>query len=335
MPTVRRILVAVNDMRSAANPVVRKAAQIASACNARLEIYHCLSEPLMIDITFDAAQGLAGLQRDLRQHALHRLERIAASIRQRQPGVKVTVAAEWDAPAYDAIVRRAHKIKADLIVAAAHSGTHVLPSLMRLTDWELVRLSPVPLLLVKNPRPYRRPAILVAVDPSHTFSKPVQLDKALLKAGSALSRSLRGTLHAVHAYARVPTGAIPPDALAAADFGLEQVEKAAKRAAEARLRRALKGTSITASRRYLVAQHPGDAILQAARTRHSAIVVMGAISRSGLKRLLIGNTAESILGELRCDVLVVKPSHFKSRVPRAVQAPQIVMPPAGPWLGSY
>jgi len=54
-----------------------------------------------------------------------------------------------------------------------------------------------------------------------------------------------------------------------------------------------------------------------------------------LKRLLIGNTAESILDELRCDVLVVKPGHFKNRVPRAVQGPQFVIVPSGPWGGSY
>ncbi len=335
MFAVRRILVAVKDMHSAIRPVVRKAAQIASACNARLEIYHCLAEPLMLDITFDGAEGLAGLQHNLRQQALNRLERIAVAIRKSQPGVKVTVAAEWDAPAYDAIVRRAHKINADLIVAAGHSGTHVLPSLMRLTDWELVRLSPVPLLLVKNPRPYRRPAILVAVDPAHTFSKPMGLDKALLKAGGALTRGLRGTLHAVHAYARVPNGAIPPDDLAVTGYGLKKVERAAKRAADVRFQQALKGTSVTASRRYLVGQHPVDAISEAARKSRSAIVVMGALSRSGLKRLLIGNTAERILDELRCDVLVVKPSRFKSRVPRAVQGPQIVIPSVGPWGGSY
>ena len=335
MPAVRRILVAVKDMRSSVRPVVRKAAQIASACNAHLEIYHCLSEPLVLDLAYDAGKGLAGLERDLRQQALRRLERIAESIRQRQRGLKVTVAAEWDAPAYDAIVRRARKIKADLIVAAAHSGSHILPSLMRLTDWELVRLSPVPLLLVKSTKPYRRPPILVAVDPAHTFSKPMRLDQVVVKTGSALSRSLRGTLHAVHAYAQIPGGAIPPGALPVTDYGLQQVKKGEKRAAEARLQRALKGTAITTSRRYVVPRHPVDAILQAARKSRSAIVVMGAISRSGLKRLLIGNTAESILDELRCDVLIVKPSHFKNRVPRAVQGPQLVVPPVGPWGGSF
>lgn len=335
MPAVRRVLVAVKDLRATNRSLVRKAAQIASAGNGQLEIFHALSDPLAIDLAYEGPRSLKDIERPVREHALHRLERIAASLRQHHPALRVSVAAEWDAPVYDAIVRRAVKIKADLIVAAGHSGAHILPGLMRLTDWELIRLSPVPLLLVKNPRPYRRPAILVAVDPAHAFSKPLKLDKSLLQMGSTLTRSLRGTLHAVHAYARVPSGAIPASALAITDHALEQVERDAKRAAAARFAHTLKGASIVPSRRYLIGRHPVDAILQAARKSHSAIVVMGAISRSGLKRLLIGNTAESILDELRCDVLVLKPSQFKNRVPRAVQGPPIILPTPAPWPGSY
>jgi universal stress protein E len=43
---------------------------------------------------------------------------------------------------------------------------------------------------------------------------------------------------------------------------------------------------------------------------------MGAVSRSALRRLLIGNTAERVLDELGCDVLIVKPRGFKTTVPR-------------------
>jgi hypothetical protein len=57
---------------------------------------------------------------------------------------------------------------------------------------------------------------------------------------------------------------------------------------------------------------------------------MGAVSRSGLKRLLIGNTAERILDELRCDILVVKPPRFRNRVPRATRGVQVLsMLPTG------
>jgi universal stress protein E len=43
---------------------------------------------------------------------------------------------------------------------------------------------------------------------------------------------------------------------------------------------------------------------------------MGAVSRSALKRLFIGNAAERVLDRLDCDVLIVKPRGFKSGVER-------------------
>jgi universal stress protein E len=69
---------------------------------------------------------------------------------------------------------------------------------------------------------------------------------------------------------------------------------------------------------------PAAAIEQAARRTRSDIVVMGAVSRSGLKRLIIGNTAERLLGELPCDLLIVKPASFASGVPARTRGPRLV-----------
>ncbi len=57
--------------------------------------------------------------------------------------------------------------------------------------------------------------------------------------------------------------------------------------------------------RHLLNQHAVNAIPKLARKIQSDIVVMGAVSRNGIKRLLIGNTAERIIDDLNCDVLVV------------------------------
>jgi universal stress protein E len=57
------------------------------------------------------------------------------------------------------------------------------------------------------------------------------------------------------------------------------------------------------------------------------IVVMGAISRSGLKRIFIGNTAEAVLDALPCDVLVVKPGSFKTKIPRRGRGAQLIALP--------
>ena len=51
-----------------------------------------------------------------------------------------------------------------------------------------------------------------------------------------------------------------------------------------------------------------------AKKHAAALVVMGAVSRQGLKRVFIGNTAERVIDKLDCDVLIVKPRGFKSPV---------------------
>jgi universal stress protein E len=311
MPAFHRILVAVKELSGKPLPAVLKAAQLARAFGAELELFHGLTTPVDADADADPAHERS-YEADLRQKALRRLEAIADRLRVHS--IKVTVSAEWDYPAHEAIVRRAQAIKADLIVASLHAGRHRMPWLLRLTDWELVRGSPVPLLLVKNPHPYRRADVLAAIDPSHAHEKPLQLDKDIIQIGKKLSAALRGRLHAVHAYSYVPMGALPEGISPAT---LEAIQADKDRSAKLRFSRALRMTRIARARQYLIAGQPIDAIAEASRTSRCAIVVMGAISRSGYRRLLIGNTAERILDELTCDVMVVKPEKFRSDIPRA------------------
>jgi universal stress protein E len=109
---------------------------------------------------------------------------------------------------------------------------------------------------------------------------------------------------------------------------VERLEAEASAAAQKALDRELRSRRIPKAQRHLIGRHPSDAIAQTARETHSSIVVMGAISRSGLKRWFIGNTAERTLDLLSCDVLIVKPAQFASRVPRARRGARIVAAPA-------
>jgi universal stress protein E len=102
--------------------------------------------------------------------------------------------------------------------------------------------------------------------------------------------------------------------------------EAARHAAEA-LDKALKGRSLPAAQRHLLPRHAVDAIPACAKDLKAGLVVMGAVSRSGLKRLLIGNTAERILDALACDVLVVKPARFAAKVPRGRRGVQFIATP--------
>jgi universal stress protein E len=311
MPTIRRILVTIKNLSGKPPPAVLKAAQLARAFGAQLELFHGLTEPLYADTAMLRDQTLGSLEHDQRQNARRRLEAIADRLRAHS--IRVTVCVEWDHPGHEAIIRRAMAIKADLIIASLHEGRHRLPWLLRLTDWELARLSPMPVLLVKDPSPYRHPAILAAIDPGHAHAKPLRLDKAILDVGKRLTAALRGSLHAVYAYPRFLVS-VPPEGIAPAM--LESLQTEAERSARMLFQRALRTARVRRSRQFLIPRPPVSAIVEATRKSGCAIVVMGAISRSGYKRLLIGNTTERILDNLSCDIMIVKPTNFVNRVPQ-------------------
>ncbi len=307
MRPIRRILVAVKDPAAKSLPAVRKAAQLAKVLGAHLELFHGISSPLYTD-AFSITESLGGIAERARSECLRKLERLATRLR--AGDIKVSVSAEWDYPIYEAIVRRAVQFKADLVVASRTIGRHIAPSLLQLTDWELLRLCPMPVLLVKTGGEYKRPVVLAAIDPSHTFSKPEQLDNEILAAGSAIANALRGELHALHAY--IPVSAFPYEAVAADT--VDRLQRQAAAEAQRHLNRALSKSKITNKFRHLVGRHPTDAIGQVSHEIRSDIVVMGAVSRSGIKRLIIGNTAENVLDYLPCDLLIVKPKGFRGKV---------------------
>jgi universal stress protein E len=64
----------------------------------------------------------------------------------------------------------------------------------------------------------------------------------------------------------------------------------------------------------LVRGQPEAALPRYAARHHTDLVVMGTVARSGLRGLIIGNTAEHVLGRLRCAVLALKPEGFVSPV---------------------
>ncbi len=311
MPTIRRILVAIKNPYARSFPVLEKAVQLARALDAHLELFHAIAAPVYVDFEL-VDEALSDLESTRRRQYRDRLETIASRVREQ--GVAVTTNAECDFPAHEAILRRAQRMNAGLIMAEAHAGRHRMPWLLQLTDFELLRHSPVPVLLVKNRRPYEHPVVLAAVDPAHAFAKPSKLDDDILAAGSTFSTALRGTLHAVHAYVPVPSDAKPSELLK--EDATERLDARARTKARARLDGLLRKADLPRVRKHLVAQHPINAIPDLARKLDCSIVVMGAISRSGLKRLFIGNTAERMLDSITCDILVVKPRQFVSHVRR-------------------
>ena len=321
MKPPKRILVAIKDPAARTMPAVRKAAQLARASGATLELFHSLSETVMVDALEARRQSLREYEQERHAAIMKRLELVARRIRKH--GIVVTTAAEWDYPVAEAIVRRGLRIEADMIIAERHATRHVASWMLTYTDWELLRHAPCPVLLVKQARAWHRPVVMTAVDPFHSNAKPSRLDLTLLKASAQLTTDLRGSLRVVHC---VPTTAVVTTAFMNSP-SLTDVAEATLRKARKALAVEVARVPCPSHRLYVVEGSARDALPKAARSLKADIVVMGAVSRSGLKRIFIGNTAEAVLDALPCDVLVVKPGSFKTKIPRRGRGAQLIALP--------
>ena len=323
MNKLRRILVAVKNPAKRSQAILRKAGQLAAASGASVELFHAISQPVYMDAFLLEGQSLQQIQKQWKARLLAQLEKLAAPLR--ESGVATSVSCEWDFPPYEAVIRRAQQARVDLIIAERHATRHLLPWLLRFNDWELLRRSPVPVLLIKNSRAWKRPAVLAAIDPSHSFAKPTQLDAGILAAANLLKQSLGGKLHVAHAW---PGTMLPTESLGPVSVELSaSVEKQATRDARAAFNDTIQNAGVTGVSKHFVTGHAADVIPALARKQHAGIVVMGAISRSGLKRLVIGNIAEQVLDALQCDVLVMKPANFTAKVSSRKRGVQLVPTP--------
>jgi universal stress protein E len=242
---------------------------------------------------FDAVD-LPSLRADYLAERKQSLELLAAPLREQ--GLEVETSAVWGHPGYQVITREG--LDTDLIIV--HTRRHAAVSRLFLSndDWQLVRCCPSPLLLVKE-KPWKdQPVVVAAVDPMHTRKKPQGLDHKILNVSQQAANLLGGDVFAVHSYSEVPLSGTY----------LEQAKAQHREAFET----LMTDFDIPASRQHLVEEAPEYGLPGIERNLQADIVVMGAISRSFVADIFIGNTTEKVLDYLECDVLVLKPDDYVS-----------------------
>lgn len=181
------------------------------------------------------------------------------------------------------------------------------------TAMHLFRKCTVPVWAVKPRRASRIKCVLAAVDPVEPTPGEVDLDVEILRRASRLAAEEGAELQVCHAYwitgehllrYRMPKG----------DYQayLRGVAKRVKGAMAALLSDF--GLALGDRRVHLLNGDPRQLIPALAAEQKADLLVMGAIARSGVPGLLLGNTAERMLGTVGCSVLALKPKGFVSPI---------------------
>lgn len=166
----------------------------------------------------------------------------------------------------------------------------------------------MPLWLVKPRVAAQKPCFVASVDPVHERDKPAELDHMILRIGAEFSSALGGRLEVFHAFDVAPilaasSGAMAMPLMVPVPELIDSVRDQHSNAVH-------ELTDVHRLARNVVHIEAGgtrERLIVLTERLGADVVVMGAVSRKGLARVFLGNTAEDVLDRLGCDLLIVKP----------------------------
>lgn len=305
------ILVALGDPSASPGSLLARAAEIAARSAARVTLFHSVCSPILAGQQYFTPKELEQTIASVVESHKTQLESLAQPFRVR--GIEVNVRVRWDYPPHESIVREVLREKIDLLLVGSHRHGRLARLVLTHTDWQLIRSCPCPVLLVKGHRPYDNAPVLIAIDPLHANAKPVALDQRLLQAGEDFAQRFGSPVHVAHYH--VPVMAL------AAGFMVEPISIPPEVGEQYRVdvtqafNALVDPMGIPVEQRHVRAGVPADGLPELAAEIGAAVVVMGAVSRSGIRRIFLGSTAEAAIDRIPCDVLVVKPAGFRTDVP--------------------
>lgn len=303
------IMVAVRAFDRSSGPLLRRAATLARARKCGLDLVHVIALPYAPAVSRRAALQQAA--QDIVNDCKKRLLKLTANPALR--GIRARVTVTWDYPAVEGLVRQVLKHRPQLLLVESHRHSRLARPFLSNTDWELIRNCPCPVWLSKPARTRLNGPIVAAVDPLHAHAKPAALDSAILEHALQVAGQPKRVLMC-HAYSFPTQPPVIDGAIEAYWILSEQEVERHEAMLRDELRRLADRTGIPENNRIVAAGDPALVLPRLVRKHRASLVVIGAVSRSAMKRLFIGHTAERLVDRLDCDVLVVKPRGFKTTV---------------------
>ena len=221
--------------------------------------------------------------------------------------IAVSKSISHDRPAADAIIAAAIDMEPKLVVKGTHFHSPAERATFADVDWQLIRKLDYPLWLVKQDQWQDSPKIVAAVDPTHAHDATGSLDQRIVEMGKDIAGRSDGKLILLHTYQRlVEIGEYAKFHFKPVKVPIEELDKNIKEE-HRRLLDALAETNGIAPDD--VHQLPGrtrELLPTFARAHGANLVIMGAVSRAGLKQRIVGSTAEQVLDHLPCDILIAR-----------------------------
>jgi universal stress protein E len=291
---------------------LERAADLALRNRGRLTVLGVVQLPSDLDLLAPALQA-AELRYMATQDLRERLEQFVEPVRQEDLRLDIEVLIGTP---FIEIIRSVLGHGHDLVMMNAEGGQGGLKGLFfGSTSLHLMRKCPCPVWVIKPGTHHRFERILAAVNPHPCDEDHPGVSNKVMQLATSLARLEGSELRVVHAWDHPGEGVLRAHGrLPAAD--VDQIVRDTGATHESWLNALLARHPLGGLRHsvHLLRGEPAEVIVDLAAKRSIDLIVLGTIGRTGIPGLFIGNTAETVLRQVECSVLTVKPMGFETPV---------------------
>ena len=259
----------VYDPTRSAQPALTRAAETAGVVACNIHVFAAIHREL------DRTAGKATeIKRQLAEQKTL-LEHAVAPLLDR--GITVTTEVEWDKDWYNAAVRGSLRNGADVVFKSSYRHSSRERVLKRTSDWVLIRECLCPVLLVKESSRRDSRKILAAIDIRGRDEAYDKLNEHIIDFSKRIRDTQEAEVHFINAFSDLT--AVPER------------------------NSLIRNCGVDSDRIHIQMGKPEDVIVQGAHMLGASMVVVGNSARTGLSAVINGNTVESVVDRLECDVL--------------------------------
>jgi universal stress protein E len=226
----------------------------------------------------------------------------------KEMGYRITTSVIQIHRLYEDIINSARDYKADFVFKSVRQHAPLKRMFYTSTDWNLIRMCPTALLLVRDQGTVRGKPVIASVNIDDEDPEHQELNRIVLAQANALAEVLGAKVHLIYAYGPAVVMGDGADPMA------YQIAKD-KHDAEFKKAKALASVNnVLASNTKLREGTPATIVTEYGEEISAGIIVLGTVARNGASGLFIGNTAESMLEKTHRDMFVIKLESFVSPV---------------------
>lgn len=286
------------------NPAAaRRVADLAARNGAKLTLHGALAEPSRLQRALHRSEYLEAIHAADEKAMLAKLGRCMP----KGTGVAIETLTTTGSPSLT-IIEQVLRADHDLVVVTSDEDDEDQATINR-----LLRKCPCPVWVIRPTRA-RVQRVLAAVNPDPTEA---ELNRSIIELAETMTELYDGELHLVHAWELYGEATMRHSAF----VHTPEAEVDALVRKEEEINRAALGELISsaglADKPWQIHLHKGTAaqVVPKVVSRHRInLLIMGTVARTGVSGLIIGNTAESVLNNVSCSVIAMKPPGFVTPV---------------------